>query len=156
MSKFVFFWGGPFSQWAYSPFEINGRRFVTAEQWMMWNKAMMFGDTEIADKILATDDPREQKKLGRKVQGFDDKIWMEMAYQFVVQGNRAKFTQNEKFRDALKTTIGKVLVEASPYDKRWGIGLAETAPGINDPANWKGENLLGEAITEVRIEMFGE
>ena len=156
MSKFVFFWGGPFSQWAYSPFEIDGKKFVTAEQWMMWNKAMMFGDEHRARKIMEEDSPSKQKKIGRLVEGFNDDVWIEKAYDIVVRGNRAKFTQIPKFLQHLEATRGKLLVEASPYDKRWGIGLGENAPGIEDPKNWRGENLLGKAITEVRIELFGD
>lgn len=156
MSKYVFFWGGPCSQWAYSPFTIDYRTFNTAEQWMMWNKAKMFNDTDAAHKIMVAKSPREQKKIGRQVKGFDDGKWMSRAFDIVVEGNRAKFTQNPEFRKYLENTRGKVLVEASPYDRRWGIGLKEGAKGIEDPSNWRGDNLLGKAITQVRIEMFGD
>ena len=156
MSKYVFFWGGPFSQWATSPFTIDGQEYNTAEQWMMWNKAKTFGDEHHAKKIMETTDPAVQKRAGRLVKGFNDAVWMETAYDVVVQGTRAKFEQNPDFLKALEATKGKLIVEASPYDKRWGIGMGVGDEGIEDPANWKGDNLLGEACTQVRIEMFGE
>jgi ribA/ribD-fused uncharacterized protein len=155
MSKYKFFYGGPFSQWARSPFVIDGVTFNTCEQWMMWNKAQVFGDIDAAYRILATDDPAEQKRIGRQVKNFDDNVWMKLAYPIVVAGNRAKFTQNPAFNEALKKTCGQLLVEASPVDRRWGIGMREGERGIENPANWKGDNLLGKAITEVRHELFG-
>jgi ribA/ribD-fused uncharacterized protein len=154
--EYVFFYGGPFSQWAHSVFTLEDETFNTCEQWMMWKKAQMFGDQLTADKIMQTDSPWQQKAMGRQVKDFDDAVWMESAYKIVVDGNRAKFTQNPGLLAALKSTRGKVLVEASPTDRRWGIGLAEGAPGIEDPVNWRGDNLLGRAITDVRIELFGD
>ena len=156
MNSYKFFWGGPFSQWAESNFTIDGVTFNTCEQWMMYNKAKLFGDTETLQAIMDTPFPNEQKALGRKVKNFDDAKWMEVAYDIVVEGNRAKFNQNSKLMKDLEETCGKLLVEASPYDKRWGIGMAAGDPGIEDPVNWKGDNLLGKAITQVRIEIFGK
>lgn len=156
MNSYKFFWGGIYSQWFESPFVIDGKEFNTCEQWMMWNKAKLFGDEDIAQQILDDPFPNNQKALGRKVKNFDDAKWMEVAYDIVVQGNRAKFSQNQKLANQLKETIGKELVEASPYDKRWGIGMRADDVGIENPMNWKGDNLLGKAITQVRIEMFGE
>lgn len=155
MSKYKFFYGGPFSQWAHSPFVIDGITFNTCEQWMMWNKAQLFGDLESARKILETTDPAVQKRLGRQVKNFVDEEWMKVAYDIVVAGNRAKFSQNPAFNEALKKTCGQLLVEASPVDRRWGIGMREGEDGIENPSNWKGDNLLGKAITQVRQEMFG-
>lgn len=155
MSKYHLFYGGPFSQWAKSPFIIDGTKFNTAEQWMMWNKALAFSDIDSAKAIQSTSDPREQKALGRKVKNFDDAIWMKVAYDLVVEGNRAKFDQNPKLADYLKATKGMIIVEASPYDRRWGIGLGETDPRALDEGQWLGENLLGKAIMDVRREMFG-
>lgn len=156
MNNYEFFWGGPFSQWAESNFTIDGVTFNTCEQWMMYNKAKLFGDIETLQSIMDTPFPNEQKALGRKVKNFDDAKWMEVAYDIVVEGNRAKFNQNPKLMKDLEDTCGKLLVEASPYDKRWGIGMAAGDPGIEDPVNWKGDNLLGKAITQVRIEIFGK
>lgn len=155
-SKYAFFWGGPFSQWITSPFTINGETFNCCEQWMMWNKAMMFGDIEIAEQIMATRDPRIQKALGRKVKNFNDDVWMEKAFEIVVEGNHAKFTQNADCMKALVESKGKIIVEASPQDIRWGIGMGAGDAGIEDPANWKGQNLLGEAIMVVRRQLLGE
>jgi ribA/ribD-fused uncharacterized protein len=155
-TKYHFFWGGPFSQWAKSPFTIDDLNFNTCEQWMMFQKAIIFGDAETAMKIIKQSDPKAQKALGRQVKNFDDDVWMAEAYDIVVAGNRAKFTQNPKLMDALRYTIGQELVEASPYDRRWGIGMAVGDPGIGDPKNWRGDNLLGKAITQVRIELLGE
>ena len=156
MSNYVFFYGGPFSQWTKSPFTIGGVRFNTCEQYMMYKKALLFDDTETALEILKTTDPRKQKMLGRQVKNFDDKIWMQHAFDYVVEGNRAKFFQNPDLNKILLDTKGKVLVEASPYDTRWGIGMRVGDYGIQNPVNWKGENLLGFAITQVRKELFGE
>jgi len=164
--KYHFFWNGPFSQWAHSPFMMRAvveyephwferLPFVTAEQWMMWNKAMMFGDEAIAERILRTPNPKEQKALGRKVTGFNDSVWMEHAYVIVVAGNKAKFTQNPRLAKQLEATKGKMLVEASPYDRRWGIGLRATDPEAQDESTWRGKNLLGKAITQARIDLFG-
>ena len=153
---YEYFWGGPFSQWASAPFIIDDIEFNTCEQYMMYKKAMLFGDLEVAEQILQTSDPKAQKALGRKVRYFDDDVWMEHAYDFVVQGNRAKFSQNREFGTVLYMTKGKTLVEASPYDRRWGIGLYANDPRAHDPATWLGENLLGKAITQVRVELFGE
>lgn len=150
-----FFWNGPFSQWYISPFTIDGQTFNTCEQWMMYNKAKMFGDGLSAIAIMHAKSPATQKKLGREVVNFDDAVWMQSAYDIVVVGNRAKFAQNPVPRAVLERTKGQLIVEASPYDRRWGIGMAANAPGIEDPANWRGDNLLGEAVTQVRIEMFG-
>ena len=154
--KFVFFWGGFLSQWAPSPFTIGRLRFTCAEQWMMYKKAELFQDVETAVLIMRTDQPNEQKALGRGVANYDDDAWMEIAYDVVVQGNRAKFGQLKVFNDQLRATGDKIIVEASPHDRRWGIGMAEHEAGIEDPANWRGENLLGKAIMQVRDELFGE
>lgn len=156
MSNYVFFWGGPFSQWAKSPFRIDGITFNTCEQYMMYKKAMLFNDATTAQAIMANSNPREQKMLGRAVKNFDDTVWMKYAYDYVVEGNRAKFEQNSDLRAELENTRGKLLVEASPYDKRWGIGMEEGDEGIENSVNWQGENLLGKAITQVRMEIFGD
>lgn len=155
MSKYHLFYGGPFSQWAKSTFTIAGIRFNTAEQWMMYNKALCFNDIQSANAIHSSNDPREQKALGRQVKNFDDATWMKVAYDIVVEGNLAKFDQNPKFAEYLKATEGMIIVEASPYDRRWGIGLSETDPRSLDESQWQGENLLGKAIMDVRMEMFG-
>jgi len=155
MSEFHFFWSGPFSQWAKSPFTLEGIEFNTCEQYMMYKKAELFGDIDSAKKILSTKNPNEQKGYGRLIKPFDDEKWMEVAYDVVVEGNRAKFIQNSHFLAELEKTKGKILVEASPYDRRWGIGMSANDPDVEDPTKWRGDNLLGKAVTQVRIELFG-
>lgn len=153
-TKYHFFWSGPFSQWHPSKFTIDGIEFVNCEQWMMYNKAIVFEDYDTARQILNTTDPSTHKSLGRRVSNFDDDVWMKVAYQIVVEGNRAKFSQNPKLYSALRLTGTDIIVEASPHDKRWGIGLSENDPNIHDPTKWMGANLLGKAIMDVRDELF--
>jgi ribA/ribD-fused uncharacterized protein len=154
--KYVFFWKESFSQWYRSEFtDENGIIFVTCEQFMMYRKAILFDDHETANKILLTDIPKVQKELGRLVSNFNPIVWDEKKFEIVKSGNRFKFTQNEFLLNKLKLTKGKILVEASPYDRIWGIGFSEDDPNIKNEDRW-GENLLGKAITEVRIELIGE
>lgn len=154
--KFTFFWGGPFSQWHRSPFTLDNQTFVTAEQYMMYKKALLFDDTSIARLIMETSDPRMQKKLGRAVSNYDDSVWSNIADEIVYYGNRAKFTQNAVLHAALIATEGTVLVEASPYDCRWGIGLSADDPRAQDQSQWRGENRLGFILTRLRDDLKGE
>jgi ribA/ribD-fused uncharacterized protein len=152
--EFAFFWGGTMSQWAKSKFVIDGIEFNTCEQYMMYKKAMLFDDQVTADKILKADHPRVQKKLGREVTPYDDAKWVAICKEVVYDANVAKFTQNPEMREELMFTAGKTLVEASPHDKRWGIGLAADSPLAKDRSTWKGDNWLGEAIERVREDMI--
>ncbi|MPS63779.1 MAG: DUF1768 domain-containing protein [Chryseobacterium sp.] len=160
--KFLFFWGHTakdeitkscFSQWFPFKFEENGIVYITAEHYMMAGKAKLFNDEEILGKILEANSPNQAKSLGRKVKNFDPKIWDEHKYEIVKQGNLLKFSQNEKFKEFLLSTNDKILVEASPYDKIWGIGMLETDTRAENPLLWNGENLLGFALMEVRDEL---
>lgn len=117
---------------------------------MMTRKARLFNDHEILEQILKAETPNQAKSLGRKVRNFDPQIWDEHKYEIVKQGNLLKFSQNEKFKEFLLSTGDRILVEASPYDKIWGIGMLETDPKAHDPSQWNGENLLGFALMEVR------
>ena len=153
MYTFFFTEASPFSQWYRCTFVVDGRTFGCAEQFMMHGKAMLFADPETAAKIVAADHPRDHKALGRKVHGFDDKAWRDARERIVKDGNRAKFTQNAELLALLLATRGTTLVEASPFDKIWGIGLAATDPRANDPAKWRGGNLLGKILTELRDEL---
>ncbi len=121
--KYHFFWSGPFSQWQHSEFDFDNRSFVTAEQAMMHAKAVLFEDHEIAAKILATRDPGRQKALGRQVNGFDEATWDAAKIDIVYRVNLAKFRQNKGLRRKLFRTEDRLLVEASPVDTIWGIGL---------------------------------
>ena len=154
--NYYFFWGGHCSQWVESPFEEFGETFNTAEQFMMAAKAKVFGDDETYARIMATQAPSEQKKLGREVKNFDAEKWNAVARDYVTLGNYNKFTQNADFLKFLIVRIDRFFVEASPYDKIWGIGLAEQAPGIENPANWKGTNWLGQCINRARDIIVAE
>ncbi|MDR1986223.1 MAG: NADAR family protein [Treponema sp.] len=158
---YVFFWRtdkntvstGCFSQWQESKFIADAYQYSCAEQYMMGQKALLFNDKEIFDEILSAVHPREIKSLGRKVKNFDAKIWDKAKYAIVLNGNFYKFTQNKEMMRLLVSTEHKVLVEASPVDTIWGVGLAKDDKKINDPNHWKGENLLGFALMEVREEI---
>ena len=157
MTEFTFFWEteSPFSQWHPSPFQNqNGVYFKTAEQYMMWAKAILFNDHQTAQKILKTHNPRDQKALGREVKGFDSDIWNTHKYAIVYQGNKLKFLQNSILLAALLHTQGTELVEASPYDPVWGIGLKADDPKAQNKNTWQGENLLGLVLTELREEII--
>ncbi len=154
MSDFVFFWGGPYSQWFKAEFKIGDVTYNTCEQWMMAEKARLFGDTETLAKILKIKDPKAQKALGRQVKGFVKEVWDANAKMIVYRGNYAKFTQNAELLPDLLSHTGKVFVEASPYDNIWGIGLAADDPKALDPATWEGTNWLGEIITLVRDDII--
>lgn len=151
--KYTFFWSGPFSQWHPSNFEIDGVNFVTAEQFMMYKKALLFHDYKTCAKIMNTSDPREQKAYGREVKNFNNEKWEKYAKEFVYEGNFAKFSQNEDLCEQLIKTDGTILVEASPYDKIWGIGLAADNPKAQNKETWEGKNWLGEVLTDVRKEI---
>ncbi len=152
MDEFVLFFGGPFSQWCPSVFQIDGTTYNCAEQWMMRCKARMFGDTEAENQIMMLKQPWDQKHIGRQVRGFVKETWEKDARELVKQGSRAKFDQNPDLKKALMDTGDKLLVEASPTDVVWGIGLAEDDPKALDRSEWRGTNWLGEVLTELREE----
>ncbi|MEO0734865.1 MAG: NADAR family protein [Bacteroidota bacterium] len=163
--EYIYFWGhrpaadgsmnkSCLSQWFAAGFTHEGQHFATAEHWMMWHKAMTFYDRETAARILATDDPKKAKSLGRKVKNYDDKLWATVKYPIVVEGNVLKFGQDPRLKDYLLGTGDAVLVEASPYDDQWGIGMgADEARRLDDPAQWRGTNLLGWALMEAREQI---
>lgn len=117
---------------------------------MMASKARLFGDVSIAEKVLDAPGPKEAKALGRQVSGFDNSVWEQNRTEIVVKGNYQKFRSNKELADFLLATSGKVLVEASPVDRVWGIGLNAHDPNASNPLRWRGENLLGFALMEVR------
>lgn len=165
-AKYLFFWGHTnnssritnktcFSQWFNSPFEINGVIYSTAEHYMMAEKARLFKsesqlNSQLIQKIIDASHPNEAKKLGRQVEGFNNELWNQHRFDIVVNGNMAKFSQNPELAEFLLATKNRVLVEASPVDKIWGIGLAEDHGDASNPSKWKGLNLLGFALMEVR------
>ncbi|GAA1258765.1 NADAR family protein [Sphaerisporangium rubeum] len=159
--KFLMFWGhrpprsggvgaGCLSQWWPADFVEDGVVYRTAEHFMMAAKARLFGDEEAAAAIVAAGHPKEAKDLGRRVHGFDEARWTAARFDLVVRGNLAKFGQHPELREFLLATGDRVLVEASPVDRVWGIGLAADDERAEDPESWQGANLLGFALMEVR------
>lgn len=148
---FHFFWesDSPFSQWYMSNFEVDSKQYNCAEQWMMAQKAVLFCDESAYHKIMQAKTPREQKQCGRNVQDFSKTQWDKIARYLVYFGNQAKFTQNPDILKVLLETEGE-LVEASPYDKIWGIGLKEDDPRALRKEQWLGTNWLGEVLTSLR------
>jgi ribA/ribD-fused uncharacterized protein len=141
---------GSLSQWWPVVFTVDGVSYPSTEHWMMAEKARLFGDTDGLAAVLRAASPGAAKAAGRKVRGFDEDRWTTARYDIVVAGNLAKFGQHPDLRDFLLTTGRKVLVEASPYDRVWGIGMAATNPDAARPSRWRGLNLLGFALMEVR------
>lgn len=138
------------SQWYEAPFIVNNEEYPTAEHFMMAEKARMFGDTEIREQIRGASGPGQAKKLGRAVRGFREDLWAEARLDIVVRGNIAKFSQHEPLKRYLLATGDRVLVEASPADRIWGIGLAAGDDASRDPARWRGQNHLGFALMAAR------
>lgn len=143
------------SQWFPAQFEIGGVKYPTSEHFMMAEKARLFGDSDMLEQILTCKTPKEAKAFGRKVQNFDDTTWKSRCSQIVVQANLAKFEAHPPFAQWLTATAPKVIVEASMWDKIWGIGMTAGAKGARDPKQWKGTNLLGFALMEVRDILSG-
>ena len=157
MEEFTLFWDGPFSQWTPSIFVVNGVEYNCAEQYMMAEKAVLFEDEDSLIAIMEAEDPKTQKALGREVGNFDKDIWEEdedngrpRCWNIVWRGNMAKFSQNPHLLADLLNTKGTTVVEASPFDRIWGIGLRSDDPGARNRESWKGRNWLGEVVTVVR------
>ncbi len=163
--EYLFFWGHQpgrdgsiiktcMSQWWPASFKEEGIVYPTAEHYMMAAKARLFNDQTIFEKILEKSSPKDVKDLGRQIKNFDPVLWDENKYKIVKQGNSLKFSQNEELKNFILQTGNKILVEASPVDTIWGIGLAEDNPKSLNPQEWRGENLLGFALMEVRNELL--
>jgi ribA/ribD-fused uncharacterized protein len=151
--EYTFFWNGPFSQWYPTEFTVDGVTYTCAEQYMMHQKAITFGDLETSQKIMETSSPHSQKKLGRSVRNFDAIMWDGISYDIVKRGNVAKFEQNPILMTELMETYPTTLVEASPYDSIWGIGMGVNEAKKTPKSEWKGENRLGNVLTEVRNQL---
>ncbi|MGA4543901.1 NADAR family protein [Uniformispora flossi] len=162
--KFLHFWGhqpqadgsvgaGCLSQWYPSPFTVDGVTYATAEHWMMAGKARMFGDATAEKRAVKATHPKEAKAVGREVRGFDEATWVAGRFALVVAGNVAKFGQDPALRAFLLGTGSRVLVEASPRDRIWGIGLGAQNENADRPENWRGLNLLGFALMETRARL---
>ncbi|MFC3575280.1 NADAR family protein [Streptomyces yaanensis] len=159
--KYLHFWGhrprpdgqigaSCLSQWWPSPFTVDGVKYATAEHWMMASKARLFDDAEAERKAIEAPNPALAKKAGRLVRGFDDAIWERERFGIVAEGSVHKFTAHADLRAFLLGTKNRVLVEASPVDRVWGIGLAADDERATDPQRWRGPNLLGFALMEAR------
>ena len=162
--KYVFFWGHKpkvpgrvdrscLSNWFPSPFVVDGVRYPTTEHFMMASKARLFSDDRIYEQIVAAGGPSKAKALGRQVRGFREEVWAEHRFGIVVAGNYAKFDQTSELGTFLIGTGTRVLVEASPRDRIWGIGMSRDNEQARDPARWRGLNLLGFALMEVRARL---
>ena len=157
---FIFFWGHSckeniinkscLSQWYKSDFIIDDVKYCCMEQYMMAEKAKLFNDSETLNLIMDEIDQKTIKDLGRMVKNFNSNLWDENKYNIVLKGNFAKFSQNNNLKDFLLSTNDSIIVEASPYDKVWGIGMKQDDKNILDVSKWKGKNLLGFALMEVR------
>ena len=163
---FCFFWGHTpskdgsitetcLSQWWLCSFMENQIIFCCAEQYMMYKKALLFDDYEYAQKIISCKNPKKIKEYGRLVKNFDENKWDEEKYNIVLKGNILKFSQNGELYHYLVGTNSKILVEASPYDRVWGIGMRKNAEGVLVPDNWKGQNMLGFALMDTRERLRG-
>lgn len=150
--KMYFFFGSghPLSNWYMRDFVVKGIKFCCNEQFMMYCKAMLFKDYEIAAKIMATMSPWNHKSLGRQVKGFNGAIWEQKREHYVFVGALAKFDQNPDIGDVLLATDDMELVEAAPNDPIWGVGLDEHSPAIHHKKLWRGLNLLGLVLEDVR------
>ena len=163
--KYLFFWGHQpsknkqitkscFSQWWVCNFSIDSIEYTSTEHFMMAEKAKLFKDLEIWQKIIDCSSPAAAKNLGRQVKGFDQEIWEAYRFEIVKKGNFHKFSQNQDLANFLIQTNKRILVEASPVDAIWGIGLAEDHHDANNPKKWRGLNLLGFVLMEVRDELI--
>jgi ribA/ribD-fused uncharacterized protein len=165
--QYLFFWGHQartgqtvgkhvLSQWWEREFEVDGIRYPSAEHYMMAEKARMFGDAKTLSLILEAPGPDAAKVLGRRVKDFEEAQWSAGCFDVVVRGNLAKFSQNAELRTYLIGTGEQVLVETSPLDRIWGVGLAADDPRAQNPAQWRGMNLLGFALMKVRAMLRAE
>ena len=160
-NNIIYFWKpiktsdhGCFSNWWFCKFkDSNGVLYHNTEQYMMAKKAELFGDNKTFIQIMSNPTPKTCKDLGRRVKGFDNSIWDKNKYQIVFKGCLLKFSQNQLLKDKLLSTGSKILVEASPYDKIWGIGLTEDHARQTNPSLWPGQNLLGKCLMEVRSKL---
>ncbi|MBQ3664575.1 MAG: NADAR family protein [Lachnospiraceae bacterium] len=159
--NYHFFWGHKpsedgsitkscLSQWWHCEFEINGQKYSCMEQFMMASKARLFQDDDILKNILHTSDPYTIKELGRKVKGFREDLWNNHKFSIVFYGNYQKFSQNQELKEYLIATKDSILAEASPYDAIWGIKMSENDVDAENPMKWRGQNLLGFALMQVR------
>ncbi|WP_394749976.1 NADAR family protein [Spongiimicrobium salis] len=166
--KYLFFWGhtpskdGTISStclsqwWAGHPFEENGIIYQSTEHYMMAGKAKLFNDHEMLQKIMESKHPAEAKKYGRMVRNFDAIEWENHRCRIVIHGNFLKFSQHAELKDFLFKTKERIIVEASPRDRIWGIGMSKNHESASEPKNWRGQNLLGFCLMEVRDRFLNQ
>lgn len=131
-------------------FEVDNTKFTSMEQFFHYKKAQIFKDKESMTKILATNDPKEQKRIGRSVKQYNESKWARECYTIMKQGLYAKFDQNPILKERMLSISNARFVEASPYDKKWGIGIKANHPDAAKPSKWPGKNMLGQALDDVR------
>ena len=158
MAEVVGFYGvegtyGCFSNFYEVPFTFEGEQFKFSEAMIMWQKARLFKDTTMMKEILKAPVPREAKRLGRRVSPYDDRMWEANRGELVVPGLYAKFEQNPEIRRVLLGTGDALIAECAPRDRIWGIGMPTWNPDIYNPNCWKGTNLLGTYLMEVRSQL---
>ncbi|WP_136668192.1 NADAR family protein [Flavobacterium sp. H122] len=153
--KYCFFYGydNPLSQWYSSEFSINDMNFTSAEQWMMYSKAKLFNDNETMLAIIQEHKPNVLIKLGRRVKGFKEDIWLSKRREILYEGNYAKFSQDDNLKSFLKNTNKMILAEASSVDLIWGIGFSVNDLNRFDQNKWRGLNLLGEILMDIRAKI---
>jgi ribA/ribD-fused uncharacterized protein len=156
-STHIYFWKGFLSQW-FKSHMVDDNRIIynCCEQYMMYQKALLFKDFEIAAKIIRSESPKDQKDLGRSVKGFNEERWMKLREAIVERANILKFMQNDDLKKQLIETGDRIIVEATPVDCIWGVGLDEDDPRILDEKNWRGLNLLGKSLMNVRARLNNE
>lgn len=152
----IYFLGGYLSNFHECSIKLEPKEFNSSEQLFMYVKALYFNDDETAEEILKTSEPQEAKKLGRQVKNFNTEFWNNYCYEAMFKVNLAKFDQNPELAEKLIATYPKILVEANEHDCIWGVGLSEDNPLILDESNWKGSNLLGKALMDVRKELMNK
>ena len=149
-----FFWKHQFGQWTMRDMEdSDGTEYNCCEQYMMAQKARLFRDEQSFKSIMQEADPRKQQEFGRLVANYDQETWDRNREEIVYRGNLLKFFQHQDLRERLYVTSPKILVEASPYDTVWGVGLSAKDPLILDEKNWRGQNLLGKVLMRVRRDV---
>lgn len=147
---------GYLSNWYLSQFKYDNVDFSSMKQYMMYMKATLFKDEEVAQEILKTDNVAEIKALGRKVKNFDDKEWDKNKEKIITNGLYAKFSQNNDLKKKLLDTGKAVLAECAVNDKIWGIGLSMKDINRLNTKSWKGQNLLGKCLMTVREKLSNE
>lgn len=151
--KYVFFWGGVYSNFYPCSFILDNVKYNCSEQYFMAQKSLYFNDKDAYDKIMKASTPMEQKKIGRTIKNFDPEIWGKVSKDIMYNGVYGKFSQNPNLLKELLSNGDKEYVEASPQDKIWGIGLRENDPRAWDKKHWLGTNWLGQTLDRVRKEL---